>query len=122
MNPDEFLNLALRLSNSDREADRRSAVSRAYYALFHTARLLLDACGVTCPQSAESHDRIAKCLQHSGVAEVVVAGRESNSLRTIRNHADYRLDDRRFGDGRFIQIQLGAVRKIHQALTGVGRA
>ena len=70
-----------------------------------------------CPQSAEAHDKIAKCLQHSAVANVVTAGRELNSLRTIRNHADYRLNDKRFSDAGFVQLQLGVARTIHAALS-----
>jgi hypothetical protein len=65
MSPDDFLALAARLSASSGEAERRSAVSRAYYGVFHIARQVIEACGVTCPESAEAHDKISKCLQQS---------------------------------------------------------
>lgn len=46
MEPAEFISLAVRLSNSPREADLRTAVSRAYYGSFHLTRDLLQDCGV----------------------------------------------------------------------------
>lgn len=47
MDPAEFISLALRLSTSHREADLRTAVSRAYYGAFHLVRELLEDCGVS---------------------------------------------------------------------------
>lgn len=46
MDPADFISLAIRLSNNPREADLRTAVSRAYYGAFHLARRLLRDCGV----------------------------------------------------------------------------
>jgi hypothetical protein len=112
MNPEDFMVLAVKLSSSHGEAERRSAISRAYYGLFHSARLIVDACDVLCPESAEAHDKVTRCLQNSGDASLVAAGRELSSLRSIRNHADYRLLDARFTDGRFIQIQLTVARHL----------
>lgn len=116
MSPDEFLVLATRLSAGTGEADLRSAVSRAYYGLFHRARLLLEACEVTCPESAEAHDKIAKCLQNSQSPNVAAAGSKLHSFRTTRNHADYRLSDARFQNAKFIAIQMAIAREIADAL------
>jgi uncharacterized protein (UPF0332 family) len=116
MSPDDFLVLATRLSASPGEAELRSAVSRAYYGLFHTARLLIEACDVSCPESGEAHDKIAKCLQNSQSPDVAAAGSKLNSFRTVRNHADYRLSDERFKNAKFIAIQLAIAREIADAL------
>jgi len=91
-------------------------VSRAYYGSFHSARLLVESCGVKCPESAESHDKVAKCLQNCGDPDAVVAGRELNSLRSARNQADYRLHQQQFRDAAYVQLQLGLAARIHEAL------
>ena len=51
MAPREFLDLADELLDGSGEASWRSAVSRAYYAAFHTARLLLIHCGFLIPRA-----------------------------------------------------------------------
>lgn len=50
MNPADFIALAVKLSNSQEEADLRTAVSRAYYGAFHSARQLLEECGIGFPR------------------------------------------------------------------------
>jgi hypothetical protein len=116
MNPNEFLDLAVRLSNGAGEAERRSAISRAYYGAFHAGRLLIEACDVVVPQSAEGHRVVIWCLQNSHDAELETAGRKLDSLRTIRNQADYRLDQRDFADANFIQVQMRRARDIADAV------
>jgi hypothetical protein len=117
MNPDEFLHLAIRLASSGGEAEWRSAISRAYYGLFHVARLLVKGCGVRCPASGEVHDKVTKCLQNSGDPKLANAGNQLGSFRTFRNHADYQLDDARFKDGRLVQLQIGVAQSLHQVLS-----
>src|SRR5688572_18367436 len=121
MNPDDFLTLAMKLSASAGEVERRSAVSRAYYGVFHLARLRLESCGLTCPESAEAHDKISKCLQHAGDNDLAAAGSKLHSLRTARNHADYRLSDPRFADAKFIAVQLAIAREIFDSLKMASR-
>jgi uncharacterized protein (UPF0332 family) len=116
MSPGDFLALAIRLSREAGEAEKRSAVSRAYYGVFHVARALLEACDISCPESAEAHAKVSMCLQQSKDRDVVTAGSELKSLRTARNHADYRLSDRRFTDAKFVAIQLGIAQGVSTAL------
>jgi uncharacterized protein (UPF0332 family) len=115
MNPDEFLDLAIRLSSAAGEAERRSAVSRAYYGVFHASRVLIEACDVIVPQSAEGHRVVIWCLQNSLDADLETAGRKLDSLRTIRNQADYRLGQRDFADAQFIQLQMQRARAVADA-------
>ncbi len=121
MKPDEFLVLAVRLSASPGEAERRSAVSRAYYAIFHTARLVVEDCGIVCPSSAEVHDKLAKCLQNSGDADLAMVGDKLNMFRAVRNGADYRLHDQRFTSGKFVALQLASARETADALSEAGK-
>jgi uncharacterized protein (UPF0332 family) len=116
MNADDFLVLAIKLSASSGEAERRSAVSRAYYGAFHWGHGVVDSCGVTLSKEAVAHKEIARCLQHCGNCDVEAAGRELDSLRSERNAADYHLDDPRFTNPKFIEIQLGISRKIAETI------
>jgi len=117
MNPDDFLSLATRLASGNSEAEKRSAVSRAYYGVFHCARLLIvEECEVTFPETAEAHTKIAICLQHSGNLELQTAGAEINTFRATRNKADYSLSDQRFDSPKFIQVQLEIAIRIFNSL------
>ncbi len=92
MNPLDFLDVAFDLAGEFREADWRSAVSRAYYAAFHVAGQLLLRCGFVPGQRDQIHGhswiRLANCGNSSGQQ----AGNDLRRLRGARNRADYDLD------------------------------
>ncbi len=106
MNPDEFLKLAEQLAALSSEAAHRSAVSRAYYGAFHLARSLVESCEVRVLQSAEGHSGASRCLQNCGLSALAAAGRELDSLRSIRNKADYDLSSKQFSNAKSIQAHL----------------
>jgi uncharacterized protein (UPF0332 family) len=92
MNPRDFLSLAEALITELSEADWRTAVSRGYYAAFHVARELLEACGFVVPRADQAHAYLQLRLVNCGHADVGEAGRDLGDLRRLRNHADYDLD------------------------------
>jgi len=55
MTPREFLDVADEWCVGTREAEWRSAVSRAYYAAFHAAIELMDRCGFVVPKGEQAH-------------------------------------------------------------------
>jgi len=116
MTPDEFLNLARRLSTAKGEAELRTAISRAYYAAFHLVHGFVNSCGVVLARDAAAHKHVAHCLQHSNDPELVAAGRMLDSLRADRNAADYRIDEQRFRDPELVQFCLGAAEEISTAV------
>ena len=85
----EFLAVANRLHRSDHEADRRTSVSRAYYAVFNHVKPILENIGVTLSFDASAHKKIYRYLYNSGLDEVEDVADHLNSLRTKRNDADY---------------------------------
>ena len=85
----EYLDLARTLQSGPREADWRSAVSRAYYAAFHVAAELLTELGFRVPQGERAHGYLWLRLSNCGDANVVIAGRNLQDLRQQRNRADY---------------------------------
>src|SRR5262245_12354696 len=95
--PRDFLAQAERLLESGLEVDRRSAVSRGYYAAYHLARILVsEKCGVVLSKTADSHQTIQRCLMSSQHSQLRAAGSRLESLRGERNLADYHLTDPRF--------------------------
>ena len=89
MNSRDFLNLADTLLQWPTEAAWRSAVSRAYYAAFHTARELLIQCGFQVPATDSAHTYLAYRLSNCGELQIELAGRKLSSLRHERNRCDY---------------------------------
>jgi uncharacterized protein (UPF0332 family) len=89
MNWRDFLTLARQLTGRATEADWRTAVSRAYYAAFHIARQLLTDLNFTVPRADRAHQYLVFRLSNSGEPTVEQAGRDLETLRRLRNRADY---------------------------------
>jgi uncharacterized protein (UPF0332 family) len=89
MNGRDFLPLASRLAAGTTEADWRTAVSRAYYATFHVAWRLLADSNFTVPRADRAHQYLVFRLSNCGEAAVEQAGRDLETLRRLRNRADY---------------------------------
>jgi uncharacterized protein (UPF0332 family) len=107
MNFRGYLTLARTLAGGATEAEWRSASSRAYYAAFHVARLLLVDLGFRVPQADRGHGYLWLRLSNAGHTDTMTAGRRLGQLRRERNWADY--DDRR------IILQADAVRNVQLA-------
>lgn len=89
MNWRDFLLLASRLATATTEADWRTAVSRAYYAAFHVARRLIADLRFTVPRADRAHQYLVFRLSNSSESAVEQAGRDLDTLRRLRNRADY---------------------------------
>jgi uncharacterized protein (UPF0332 family) len=89
MNWRDFLALAAQLAADATEAGWRSAVSRAYYAAFHTARRLLTELSFTVPRADRAHQYLVFRLSNCGESTAEQAGRDLDTLRRLRNRADY---------------------------------
>ena len=89
MNWRDFLTLASRLAAGNTEAEWRSAVSRAYYTVFHVARSLLRDLNFAVPRADRSHQFLVFRLCNCSDSVVEAAGRDLESLRRSRNRADY---------------------------------
>lgn len=96
MKSTDFLNVAIRLSNSSEEGDLRTSVSRCYYGAYHTAVEFLEGCGIKLPESSDCHEKVRWCMDQAGHVSALEASRELNSLRSDRNEADYDLRSQRF--------------------------
>jgi uncharacterized protein (UPF0332 family) len=87
--PDQLMALAEALVQAPSEEEWRAAVSRAYYAAFHTARDLLADLGFRVPRAAQAHSYLWMRLSNCGDPTVTLAGVDLNNLQRERNRADY---------------------------------
>lgn len=92
MNPREFTNLAARLAAGVTPAESRTAISRAYYAVFNVGAEALRGMGFTTGKGAAAHGEIQKCLGNSGDPAIATVASKLNDLHASRNRADYQLD------------------------------
>lgn len=89
MNGRDFLPVATRLAAASTEADWRTAVGRAYYAAFHVARRLFTDLRFLVPRADRAHQYLVFRLSNCGEPPVEQAGRDLETLRRLRNRADY---------------------------------
>lgn len=106
MNALDFLDTAIRLSASQRESDCRSAVSRAYYGVFHVTISFVEIAGISLPATGSVHEKLAWLLHAGNCSEIVQAGSILEILRKERNRADYDLNDARFRDSQNVRRTL----------------
>jgi uncharacterized protein (UPF0332 family) len=88
---ESYLGLARTLAAQADEGARRSAVSRAYYAVFNKARLLLAREGVAVSTSGDSHAAVWNELFKQGKGRRRL-GNDGKRLRDHRRKADYEDD------------------------------
>lgn len=96
--PADLMMTAETLADSDREADQRSAISRAYYAAFHASSLVLpEQTGELAP-SGSSHEAVISEMGTYGRSlapgrtEAAQISRALPVLKRLRVCADYRID------------------------------
>jgi uncharacterized protein (UPF0332 family) len=115
--PNDLLSQADRLLTAKTEVDRRAAISRAYYAAYHVAKIFLaEQCGIVLSKGSDVHQAVQRCLLNSQSTLLRDAGIWLESLRSERNRADYDLDDARFTDAVRAEIQVQRAREITSKL------
>jgi uncharacterized protein (UPF0332 family) len=95
MNPAEFCDIAgfLLAAKPTERASVRSAVSRAYYALYHVVAQRLVAAGILLPvKRPECHELVYRILS-ACTDELKTIALTLHDLRHERNRADYDMED-----------------------------
>src|SRR5262245_46696533 len=92
MLPQAFLLLAEQLAAAGGPAECRSAVSRAYYAVYHVGEQLLHRMRFERPKR-DYHVVLQRRFLVSGDAEVIRIGSDLGDFHQERIQADYRMDD-----------------------------
>lgn len=97
MRPHDFVDLAKKLAQNSTSADCRSAVSRAYYGVFHLGKELLSSWGFLFhgegPDGSWDHKLVKDRLFYSYDNNLSIVGQRLQALHKERKRADYQLDD-----------------------------
>ncbi len=94
MQPNEFFTVALDLAkNSPSAAEKRTAVSRAYYASHHTGANIIQNLGGRVGRGSSAHGNVFGSLCGCSVKDVAKLGEKIKSLHGWRRRADYILTD-----------------------------
>jgi uncharacterized protein (UPF0332 family) len=99
----QFLEISKKFLSIPAEAAYRSAVSRAYYALFHEASGFLAQLGIQTARGPQAHGQLPARFNNCGVEEGSQIARQLNELHRQRLFADYDLNYREFA----IQFKTG---------------
>lgn len=91
MDPLDFLTIADEMASSNREAARRTAISRAYFALFNRIKEVVRSSGIPLHNDASDHERIARYLRNIEIDDAEEVGDGIKDLRRDRNRADYNM-------------------------------
>ena len=91
MRPQAYLDVAEELARTGGAARLRSAVSRAYYAVYHLATQATAELGG--PARSSSHDVIGDRYLVSQDPDVSALGQRFLNLKAARHRADYKLAD-----------------------------
>ncbi len=94
MNPGDFISVAEELAKGKREAHRRSAISRAYYAVFHEAKQALQTKrNEYVPKNSNAHAHVQTWLINQQDNTLSALGSDIGNLHSQRLRADYNIDE-----------------------------
>ncbi|MBU9516750.1 hypothetical protein [Burkholderia multivorans] len=114
VNVQDLVTLADALSNGQGEIEWRSGASRGYYAMFHKARDVCDACLGPSPYAEGAHEKLTnRLIEHTKQTK----NRQAMSLayrlidfKKVRTKADYKLGAAfRQQDATDLVAQIGSV-------------
>src|SRR2546428_12114500 len=88
-----FLEIANRYKSSINEYERRTAIGRAYYAVYNFVCDILQKEGVqTFRKDGGDHDRMVYSLTNCKDSQAGIVGNLLKDLKAQRKNADYRMD------------------------------
>ena len=96
----------------------RSAISRAYYAAHHVGFNMLTQMDLRINTGPGRHQDVCMALNNSNDTELIKAGSQVGDLQSIRNQADYRLNNKDVEDEKTAQAIVEQAKRIIQTLDG----
>ena len=91
MNAKEFYNSAYEISSGNREIDYRNAISRTYYAAYHSCEQWRRDNQLEIAVAGTTHDKLIKIFINNSNQEVKRIGNSLIQLKARRHLADYNL-------------------------------
>ena len=96
MDPADFYRLGLRLITGGSAPDTaacRTAIGRAYYSALNRVEVTLAGWGAACGRGPQKHGLAVRLLHATADPDLIRSSADLDRLRTMRNRADYDLND-----------------------------
>jgi len=116
MDPKDFYQLAVHLTQRGSPADLRTAIGRAYYACYNMAADLLRGWGIPLARNAAAHGEVLRYLANSGDRDLEQAEYILRAMRSRRNTADYDLSAAQAEDPRTAHDSVDGAKRLIEAL------
>ncbi|OHE20742.1 MAG: hypothetical protein A2X95_10180 [Syntrophobacterales bacterium GWF2_56_9] len=116
MDPRDFLEVAKKLSQGGTAAEYRTAVSRAYYAIYHVSADFLTGLGCTINDGPSGHGDVYRNLSNCCDSELASVGSQLHDLHGKRIIADYRLNNTKYDNQKTTQAVMMQSERMIQAL------
>jgi len=116
MNPRDFLGIATKLSNGNTSAEYRTAVSRAYYAVYNVGVEVLGSMGIHISEGPQGHAHLQHDLGNCGDLELAKIGIQLGDLHHKRIMADYKVSDIRHDSQKTSQALVRQAEKMISSL------
>lgn len=97
MNPLNFMVLAKKMQAASEESERRTAINRAYYAVYNHLAGFFRKNDLPVPRNVSGHTRVVDYLSNSNINNAGTIASYVRDLRQERNDADYEMEQTRFG-------------------------
>jgi len=117
MDPKDFYTLAEKLSQTDDPAHCRSAISRAYYAVYNHAVNILRDWGFEVENRPSGHKEVQYRLFYSNDTDFQHISTQLGDLLGDRVKADYRLDQPGIESQRTAKSKVSLVKRIMEDLS-----
>jgi hypothetical protein len=122
MDPAEFYRLGLRLISGSPPPDAascRTAIGRAYFAALNRADDTLARWGGSCGKGSQKHGLAVRFLHATGDPDLILASADLDRLRSLRNQADYDMNDTLIEKSSFARTALDLAKKVMDSLEDV---
>ena len=119
MDPLDFLEVADTLKDSSKEAERRTSVSRAYYAVYHYIKAYLSKNHISVPSLG--HEKLIRYIKNSEIEQAKELSKMVDDLRRERINADYKIHLRSIDKKSCIFLYLKAQKAIQEFRNCKGR-
>lgn len=116
MQGEDFLEVARHLLKTPIEAFYRTAVNRAYYAMFHVINALLVELGFSVSDGPQAHGQLLARVNNCGVPELQSLYSTLYDLYNRRRKADYDLNAPRFSAQASVALNIALAGQIIAAV------
>jgi hypothetical protein len=122
MDPAEFYRLGLKLISGPPAPDAascRTAIGRAYFAALNRADQALARWGASCGKGPQKHGLAVRFLHATADPDLALASADLDRLRSLRNRADYDMNDTVIEKSSWARTALDLAKKVMDSLEDV---